>query len=101
MELIAKPVDFLGVNYYTRVLVRSAALPPVDTSPRETSGMGWEVYPEGLTEALDFVSSRTGELPLYVTENGAAYPLEPSDPARDPERVRFLRRHLDAALVAL
>jgi beta-glucosidase len=101
LQLIASPVDFVGVNYYSRHVVRSAALPPLDTVPGELTGMGWEVYPAGLTEVLEFVASRTGDLPLYVTENGAAYPLDELDPTRDPERVSFLRRHLDAALDAL
>ena len=43
--------------------------------------MGWEVYPAGLTEVLEFVASRTGDVPLYVTENGAAYPVD-GDPAQ-------------------
>ena len=63
--------------------------------------MGWEVYPAGLTEVLEFVASRTGDLPLYVTENGAAYPADEHDPTRDPERVSYLRRHLEAALAAI
>ena len=62
--------------------------------------MGWEVYPAGLTEVLGFVASRTGDLPLYVTENGAAYALG-DDPARDPERVSYLHRHLEAVAVAM
>ncbi len=102
MELIAAPIDFLGVNYYTRTIVRSPLLPPVDTPPEpEQTAMGWEVYPKGLTEVLGFVASRTGELPLYVTENGSAYDIDEVDPTRDPERVSFLRRHLEAALVAI
>ena len=102
MELIAAPIDFLGVNYYCRRTIRSPLLPPVPDDPgREVTGMGWEVYPAGLTEVLGFVASRTGDLPLYVTENGAAYPLDEDDPTRDPERVSFLRRHLDAALDAI
>jgi beta-glucosidase len=101
MEVIATPIDFLGVNYYSRRIVRSPLLPPVETEPSERTDMGWEVYPPGLTEVLQFAASRTGDLPLYITENGAAYDLDGSDPTRDPERVDFLRRHLDAALAAL
>lgn len=63
--------------------------------------MGWEVYPAGFTEVLEFVASRTGDLPLYVTESGAAYPLDDDDPTRDPERVSFLHRHLEAAATAM
>jgi beta-glucosidase len=63
--------------------------------------MGWEVYPAGLGDILDFVVSRTRALPLFVTENGAAYADDPAEPTRDPARVSFLRRHLDAALDAI
>ena len=83
MALIASPVDFLGVNYYTHRYVRSPGLPPLEPAPGagdERTGIGWEVYPAGLTEVLQFVASRTGELPLYVTENGAAYDVDPRDP---------------------
>ncbi|MDR3545251.1 MAG: family 1 glycosylhydrolase, partial [Candidatus Limnocylindrales bacterium] len=68
--------------------------------PPERTGIGWEVYPAGLGEVLDFVVSRTAGLPLYITENGAAYP-DGSDPTRDPTRVNFLRRHLAVAHQAL
>jgi beta-glucosidase len=103
MELIAAPIDFLGVNYYSRELVRSPLLPALNGADgdRERTAMGWDVYPEGLTETLEFVASRTGDLPLYITENGAAYELDELDPTRDPDRVKFLQRHLDAALDAL
>jgi beta-glucosidase len=101
MELIGERLDLLGVNYYTRSIVRSPLLPPVpDRGSPERTAMGWEVYPEGLAETLGFVSSRTGALPLYVTENGAAFEDGP-DPARDPDREAFLRRHLDVALRSL
>jgi beta-glucosidase len=103
MRIIESPIDFLGVNYYTRRLVHSPLLPPLSANQgdEERTGMGWEVYPPGLTEVLEFAASRTGEIPLYVTENGAAYPVNEADPSRDPERVDFLRRHVEAALVAL
>ena len=76
MELIAAPLDFLGVNYYSRNRVRSPLRPPLEPTvePPERTGIGWEVYPAGLGEVLDFVVTRTGGLPLYITENGAAYP---------------------------
>jgi beta-glucosidase len=102
LELIASPLDFLGINYYCRHLVRSPSLPALTSSDgHEKTEMGWEVYPAGLVEVLEFAASRTGDVPLYVTENGAAYPLDPSDPTSDPERISFLERHFEAALVAL
>ena len=101
MELIAAPLDFLGVNYYCRHLVRSPRLSPLTPEDMEKTEMGWEVYPAGLVEVLEFVASRTGDLPLYVTENGAAYPLDVGDPTSDPERVSFFERHFEAALTAV
>ncbi len=103
MAAIAAPIDFLGVNYYRRDIVRSPLLPSLDppTEPPERTGMGWDVYPAGLTEVLEFVASRTGDLPLYVTESGAAYPLDDVHPTRDPERVSFLHRHLEVAATAI
>lgn len=101
LRVISAPIDFMGVNYYTRAVVRSPQLPPLEPAPTERTGMGWEVYPEGLTEVLQFVMSRTGDLALYITENGAAYPDDESDPSRDAQRTEFLRRHAGAALEAL
>ncbi len=102
MALIAAPLDFLGVNYYTRSFERSPLLPPLERrSGREATAMGWEVYPEGLTSVLEFVASRTGDLPLFVDENGAAYDVDVEDPTRDPDRVAYLRRHLAAARTAI
>ncbi len=102
VELIAGRMDFLGVNYYARNIARSPLLPALPPAPdRETTGLGWEVYPQGLREVLDFVVSRTGDLPLYVMENGAAYPDDPADPSRDPQRISYLRRHLEVAANAV
>jgi beta-glucosidase len=75
MAAIAAPLDFMGVNYYTTSFERSPLLPPLELRrDREVTGGGWEVHPVGLTHILEFVASRTGDLPLYVDENGAAYP---------------------------
>lgn len=91
-ELIAAPIDLLGVNLYTREVVRSPLLPPLPPRDVERTAMGWEVHPEGLTQILGFVASRTGSLPLYVMENGASE--EPG--IHDPRRTRYLARHLAA-----
>ena len=103
MELIAAPIDFLGINYYTCRTVRSPLLSPlpVPPIPPERTSMGWEVHPDGLLDVLELVRSRTGDLPLYVMENGAAYDPDPADRTRDPERTSYLRRHVEAARVAI
>ena len=104
MEAIATPIDFVGVNYYSHRYVRSPLLGPPAADPGasdERTSLGWAVYPAGLAEVLQFVASRTGHLPLYVTENGAAFAEDAADPTVDPERVRFLRDHLAVALDAI
>lgn len=106
---LAVPVDWLGVNYYTRSVVRHepaawAAAAPVPQSGALHTEIGWEVYPPGLEETLRWVAERYGPLPLYVTENGAAFPDPPQAPPEgvdDPLRVAYLRHHLRAAAGAL
>ena len=104
MGAVAEPIDWHGINYYTRNRfahvpgMRWPALRMVE-SEGEKTGLNWEVHPEGLTAVLERVASYTGELPLYVTENGAAFP-DP-DPeggtVDDADRVSFYDRHLRAA----
>lgn len=99
--------DFLGVNYYTRARVRAAAGYPAAAlrlpAGGTTTQMGWEIYPAGLTEILLWLTNEYGPLPLYVTENGAAF----ADPApvnglvADPRRIAYLRDHLAALHTAL
>ena len=99
-QLIREPIDFLGINYYTRSVTRhDPAAPPVRASAVRQSGgvyteTGWEVYPAGLTETLLWVRERAGDLPLYVTENGAAFP-DPEHVANgrvdDPLRIAYYR----------
>src|SRR5678815_1957870 len=75
---IREPIDFLGINYYTRGVMRDApeTLPPAAVKVlqrRLRTETGWEVYPAALTQVLDWVRRRYGRIPLYVTENGAAF----------------------------
>jgi beta-glucosidase len=109
-DLIRAPLDFLGVNYYTRSVARfDASAWPVGATPvpqpnaiyTETS---WEVYPQGLTDSLLWVRQRYGKIPLYVTENGAAFADPASvagDELADPLRVSYLREHVRAIHAAL
>ncbi len=104
-KLIRQPIDFLGVNYYTRNVTRhDEASWPLRASPvRQKSATytetGWEVYAQGLTDTLTWVKQRYGDIPLYVTENGAAFfdpPVAENDRLDDPLRVNYLRKHLRA-----
>jgi len=107
MEAIAAPMDFLGVNYYSRVVMRAGegAWPEaVRMVPdEELTDMGWEVYPEGLTGLLERLHREYAPRGIYITENGAAYSDGPDDTGRisDTRRIDFLREHLRAAHRAL
>ena len=105
LDRIAAPLDFLGVNYYTRSVMRSDTVAESDNAPRkvrpgdEVTDMGWEVYPEGLFEVFDMLR-REYPFPAYhVTENGAAYPdaVDNEGEVHDPDRVSYLRRHFAQA----
>ena len=110
LEHICRPIDFLGINFYTRKRVADDPtgwpdrVRPVPVPGAEHTETGWEVHAPALTEALCWVRDRYGDIPLYVTENGAAF----HDPSRarggrvhDPRRVNYLREHLRAAHAAL
>lgn len=110
MELIAQPIDFLGVNYYTRNVTRDdpTAWPVrargVHQPQHIHTETGWEMYAPALTRLLLWVKERYGDLPLYITENGAAVydPPTPIDGrVDDPLRTWYLREHLLAARDAM
>lgn len=110
LDAIRQPLDFLGVNYYTRAVVRhsSHAYPlgaaPVRQRRHMHTEMGWEVYPKGLTGVLEWVRDRYGRMPLYVAENGAAFrdpPTATRPVVSDPARVAYLRSHLRATHAAI
>ena len=73
LAAIRTPMDFLGVNYYTRSVVSAAGSWDIKASGKVLTEMGWEVYPEGLTELLLRLHRDYRVPPLYVKENGAAF----------------------------
>lgn len=104
------PVDYVGVNYYTRAVVhddpRSFPVMEGRTLQRNATHTetGWEVYPDGLYDVLTWVRRRYGNVPLYVTENGAAFydpPVAPEPLLQDPLRVAYLDAHLGAVRRAI
>ena len=109
-ELIRQPLDFIGVNYYTRNVTRhDAAVWPLKAGPvrqkRATyTETGWEVFAQGLTDVLKWVKDRYGNPPVYVTENGAAFydpPTAHGGRISDPLRVDYLRAHIGAVADAI
>jgi beta-glucosidase len=104
-ELIRQPIDFVGVNYYTRSVSKDDEQNyPVRATPvRQTSSTytetGWEVFARGLTDTLTWVARRYGNPPLYITENGAAFfdpPVAEGRRINDPLRVDYYQKHLRA-----
>ena len=106
MRLIKQPIDFLGLNYYTRGVVRAnrelrpLQIERVPQPQRITTQTDWEVFPAAFTKIMLWVKDRYGNPPLYITENGAAFydPPQPIDgKIDDPLRVEYYRQHLRAA----
>jgi beta-glucosidase len=100
LRLIGAPIDLLGVNYYRRHIVRAGddGLPVV-VHPEEgqITEMGWEVYPQGLYELLVGMLGEWDTPPLYVTENGAAFPdSRLNGTVHDPARTAYIESHLEA-----
>jgi beta-glucosidase len=104
-DVIAQPVDFVGINYYKRG-VTAADPSAVPTRSREVrqpqstyTETGWEVHAPSLTKLLLWFRERYGAIPIYITENGAAFYDPPSavdGVIDDPLRVQYLRDHIAA-----
>ncbi|MCC3775525.1 GH1 family beta-glucosidase [Streptomyces sp. UNOB3_S3] len=125
MDVIRHPLDALGINYYAPTVVSAATDNPApradghgggDPSPWPGAGgvafhrppgrltaMDWAVDPTGLYDLLTRFAREAPGLPLIVTENGAAYDDKPGadGTVHDPERIAYLRAHLEAVLRAL
>ncbi len=109
MALIRQPIDWLGVNYYTRNVTRFDAnhyplqMAPVKQNATYTE-TGWEVYPQGLTDTLTWIKQRYGNPPVMITENGAAFydpPQAENGMVDDPLRVSYLKKHIAAVSEAI
>jgi beta-glucosidase len=124
LAVIATPLDMLGVNYYSRHTVSglpgesgvdgTSALPSASPWPasehvrfvyggRPVTGMGWEIDEPGLVEVLRRVTETYSAVPLYVTENGAAFgdQLAADGSVHDRERTAYLDAHLRACHAAI
>jgi beta-glucosidase len=101
LKTIGAPLDLLGVNYYRRHIVRADTdgVTPVVVHPLDVqlTEMGWEVYPDGLYELLVEMLGAYETPPLYVTENGAAFPdTRLNGTIDDPARAAYLESHVEA-----
>jgi beta-glucosidase len=102
METIAAPTDFLGINYYSRAVIKAGSGPEQPYAHEHPEGeytaMGWEVYPKALYNLLKRIHSDYNPPSIHITENGAAYEdvLTPSGEIHDERRTAYYRSHLEA-----
>lgn len=113
MEAIATPIDFIGLNFYRRTVIRNTEVPedqnlpqtlfPAPVNDENYSEMGWEIYPEGLLRVLGRLHFEYQIPKIYVTENGCSFSDAPADDGRvrDERRTRYLREHLLVAHKAI
>lgn len=107
MELIAQPLDYLGINMYRRsVIAAGNDLAPLNirrvNPPGLYTDMGWEVYPRGLYDILTWVQRHYAPPLIYITENGGAFAdaIDADGRCYDERRIAYLRDHLTQALAA-
>jgi beta-glucosidase len=106
LAAIRAPLDFLGLNYYSRNVLSGVPGPGGEPAPRSVpqgppearTDMGWEVWPQGLEDVLRRVHQEYQPARIYVTENGAAYGEGPNGDGRvhDERRRAFIEGHLRA-----
>ncbi len=108
LESIARPLDFLGVNYYFRSIVSATTDGlgwDAQRAPEgvETSSIGWAIRPDGLRDILARLRADYPAIPTYVTENGIALDDEvgADGGVDDPRRIAYLEGHVAAAEEAI
>ncbi|OWQ86984.1 beta-glucosidase [Roseateles aquatilis] len=103
MALIQVPIDFVGVNYYSRGMISADGSWDAKAGGLELTDMGWEVYPQGLTDLLVGLHRDYAVKRLYVTENGGAFkdPIGADGRVHDEDRTRYLDTHIAAVGEAL
>ncbi len=100
MGAISSPTDFLGLNYYSRTIMKkdsSGKSVAVPAAPKEDlTDMGWEVFPIGLFDSLVNVNNKYKPEKIYIAENGAAfsYDADNNGDITDLRRIAYFRDHL-------
>ena len=102
LDAIRVPIDFLGVNYYSRTVVSADKPWDVKTGGLEITDMDWEVYPQGLTALVVRLHQDYAVPPLFVTENGGAFKDRLVDGrVHDADRIAYIRSHIAAVADAM
>jgi beta-glucosidase len=98
MDIIAQPLDYLGINYYTREVYRACeedGFKHAQDKVEPLTDMGWEIFPQGLTDLLVSLNEEYRLPPVYITENGAAMPDKLiNGEVHDLDRVDYFQQHL-------
>jgi beta-glucosidase len=109
LQLIAQPIDFLGINNYFREVVRSSEIPDEENDEHTVypaklkTEMGWEVYPPAIFDLLGRIHFDYQFPALYITENGAAFAdvLEENGEIKDTTRIEYLAGYLSSIARAI
>jgi beta-glucosidase len=97
LDLIHQPLDFLGINFYTRSFISTQTPPKPAPGKQGFTDMGWEIYPEALTQHLVRLSREYAPPPIFITENGMANADKLVDGrVADVERIQYVNEHLKA-----
>ncbi len=107
MDIIRRPIDYLGINYYSRAVLRSKGPDTIDwvRQPEvERTTMDWEVYPQGLQDLFEAFRRDYANLPpLYVTENGMSShdSVGADGEVDDLQRQHYIKQHFAACSKAM
>jgi len=99
MEIISQPLDFLGVNFYTRAIYKADNEEIFNEieAPEPRTDMGWEIYPQAFTDLLVSLNNTYQLPPIYITENGAAMDDHIIEGKVDDQaRISYFQQHFDA-----
>ncbi len=98
MEVISQPIDFLGINFYTRAVYRhnlTSKFEEIQLPNVNRTDIGWEIYPQAFTELLVSLDTRYTLPPIFITENGAAMADKCIDgEVNDIGRIDYYNQHL-------
>jgi beta-glucosidase len=109
LDVIAEPIDFLGLNYYTSLAIgagfeesEDTGMPQSANPPAGYTEMGWPITPDALTSYLGYLHETYAPPPIVITENGASYSDAPgTDGAvHDRRRIDYLDAHVAAVAAA-
>ena len=101
LNIISTKTDFLGVNYYSRAVIRNEEIDEKKNLPRNVemgpkTDFGWEIYPPGIYDLLMRLKKEYKVQNIYITENGCSYSDGPNSEGKinDKRRIEYYRSHL-------